>query len=80
MGKHTKTLDQIRRLNGGLHWTKVEALLLSWGATIEEKAGSTITFVLDGRKMTFDRPHPRKACGRGLVKKIRKHLRALGRL
>ena len=80
MGKHTQTLDQIRSLNGGLHWTKVEALLVSFGATVEEKSASTVTFVLDGRKITVDRPHPRKECGRGLVKRIRNQLREMGRL
>jgi hypothetical protein len=27
MGKHQDTLEQIRRLNGGLDWKKVEACL-----------------------------------------------------
>jgi len=30
MGKHSKTLDQIKDLNGGLHWSKVEALFKSY--------------------------------------------------
>ena len=74
------TLDQIRRLNAGLHWKKVEALLKHLGAEAYEGSGSTVTFVLNGRKLTVDRPHPRRECGRGLVKRVRSFLEGLGHL
>jgi hypothetical protein len=77
---HEKTLDQIRRLQGGLHWRKVEALLRNLGAEVYEGSGSTVTFVLDGVKLTADRPHPHKECGRGLVKRVRTYLDGLGYL
>jgi hypothetical protein len=80
MAKHDKTLDQIRRLNAGLHWTKVEKLLKSYGAEVYEGSGSTVTFVVDGVKLTIDRPHPRKECGKGLVKRVREYLRTIGKL
>jgi hypothetical protein len=80
MRKHEEVLDQIRRLNGGLHWTKVEALLRHLGADVYEGSGSTVTFVLDGRKLTVDRPHPRRECGIGLVKRVRSFLDSLGRI
>lgn len=80
MSKHDKTLDQIRRLNGGLHWSKVESLLKHMGAEVIERPGSVVVFVLDDHKMTFHRPHPRKECGRGLVKNVREHLKGLGRI
>lgn len=80
MGKHDATLDQIRRLNAGLHWNKVEALLRSLGAEVYEGSGSAMTFVLEDRKLTVDRPHPRKECGIGLVKRIRRFLSELGHL
>jgi predicted RNA binding protein YcfA (HicA-like mRNA interferase family) len=80
MTKHEDTLDQIRRLNGGLHWKKVEALLKHLGAEIYEGSGSTVTFVLEERKLTVDRPHPRRECGTGLVKRIRSYLSQLGHL
>jgi len=35
MTTHEKTLDQIRRLHGGLHWSKVEGLLRKLGAEEE---------------------------------------------
>ena len=74
------TLDQIRRLNAGLHWKKVEALLKHLGAEVYEGSGSTATFVLNCRKLTVDRPHPRRECGRGLVKRVRSFLEGLGHL
>jgi len=78
MAQHSDTLDQVQRLNGGLAWKKVEALLRSLGAEVYEGSGSTITFVLGERKLTVDRPHPRKECGWGLVKRVRSFLDELG--
>ena len=78
MARHHDTLEQIRRLNGGLHWKKVESLLEHLGAEVYEGSGSTVTFVIGQRKLTVDRPHPRKECGRGLVKRIRSYLDDLG--
>jgi predicted RNA binding protein YcfA (HicA-like mRNA interferase family) len=80
MAKHDKTLDQIRRLNGGLHWTDVEKLLKSYGAEVHEGKGSTVTFVVNGVKLTVDRPHPRRECGKGLVKRLREYLKSIGKL
>jgi predicted RNA binding protein YcfA (HicA-like mRNA interferase family) len=80
MAKHSGTLEQIRRLNPGLHWRKVEAYLRSAGADVYEGSGSTVTFVLDGRKLTVDRPHPRRDCGIGLVKRVRSYLQSIGHL
>jgi predicted RNA binding protein YcfA (HicA-like mRNA interferase family) len=80
MARHEQTLDQIRRLNGGLDWKKVESLLKHLGAELYEGSGSTVTFVLRNRKLTVDRPHPRRECGKGLVKRIRIYLDELGEL
>jgi predicted RNA binding protein YcfA (HicA-like mRNA interferase family) len=80
MSRHRGTLRQIRRLNGGLEWRRVERFLDALGAESYEGSGSTVTFVLKGRKLTVDRPHPRKECGRGLVKRVRSFLDSLGYL
>lgn len=80
MTRYEDTFDQIRRVNGGLHWKKVEALLKHLGAEVYEGRGSTVTFVLGGRKLTVDRPHPRRECGTGLVKRVKDYLEALGHL
>ncbi|MBM3501484.1 MAG: type II toxin-antitoxin system HicA family toxin [Armatimonadetes bacterium] len=75
-----KTLEQVRRLSAGLHWKKVEKLLTQLGAEVYEGGGSTVTFVLGGRKLTVDRPHPRRECGLGLVKRVRSFLEGLGHI
>ena len=80
MAKHDKTIDQIQSLNGGLHWTKVEKLLKSFDAEVHEGSGSTVTFVVGGVKLTVDRPHPRRECGKGLVRRVREYLRTIGKL
>jgi predicted RNA binding protein YcfA (HicA-like mRNA interferase family) len=80
MSMHDEAIQQIRRLNPGLPGKKVEACLRHLGAEIYEGSGSTVTFVLDGRKLTVDRPHPRRECGMGLVKRVRRFLDQLGRL
>jgi hypothetical protein len=80
MAPHDDTLDHIRRTNGGVHWKKVEALLRHLGAEVYQGSGSTVTFVIKGRKLTVDRPHPRKECGRGLAKSTKTYLHDLGYL
>ena len=80
MGKHSKTLNQIKDLNGGLHWSKVEALFKFYRAEIYEGSGSTVTFVMDGLKFTMDGPHRRRECGKGLVKRAREYLQKCGKL
>ena len=80
MAKHADTLEQIRRLNPGLHWKKVETCLKHLGAEVYEGSGSTVTFVLAQRKLTVDRPHPRRECGIGLVKRVRGYLESIGHL
>lgn len=76
--KHHRTRRRIDALEGATHWTDAEALLLALGAERYEGGGSTVTFVLEGRKLTVDRPHPRRECGIGLVKRLRRFLTETG--
>ncbi|MGK7313265.1 MAG: type II toxin-antitoxin system HicA family toxin [Candidatus Longimicrobiales bacterium M2_2A_002] len=70
--KHQRTYDNIKANNGGTHWSDVENLLKSeFEAEVYEGTGSTVTFVVKGVKLTVDRPHPRRECGRGLVSRVR---------
>jgi predicted RNA binding protein YcfA (HicA-like mRNA interferase family) len=80
MAKHEDTLEQVRALNGNLAWKRVEALLKHLGATVYEGSGSTVAFVLNDRKLTVDRPHPGKECGKGLVKRVKMYSEELGHL
>jgi hypothetical protein len=79
--KHQRTLDNIARIHAATHWSDVEALLTKQlDAEVHEGTGSTVTFVIDNVKFTVDRPHPRRECGRGLVKRVKAYLEELGHL
>ena len=79
--KHRRTFDNVVALNGGTHWADVEDLLKNgFAAQVYEGSGSTVTFVFRGVKLTVDRPHPRRECGRGLVKRINVFLAETGYL
>ena len=70
--KHQRTYDNIKANNGGTHWSDVEDLLKAeFGAEAYEGTGSTVAFVVDGVKLVVDRPHPRRECGRGLVRRVK---------
>ena len=78
--KVNKTLAAVfaNPLNGNLHWRDVEAMLDGLGAEKREMSGSAVAFKLADVRAVFDRPHPRKECGRGLVKRVRAFLAAAG--
>ncbi len=80
MAKHTKTLDQIRQRNGGLHWSKVAALLRHLGGEFTEGRRGSARIAIQGRRITVHRPHPRPECGRGLVGWMRELLEDIGEL
>ena len=77
--KHQRTYDNIIANNGGTHWSDVEDLLKSeFKAEVYEGTGSTVTFVVEGVKLTVDRPHPRQECGRGLVSRVKAFIEEVG--
>lgn len=77
-------LERVRRaifanpLNGNIHWKDAEALLDGLGAKKTEGSGSAVVFELNDVRAVFDRPHPRKECGKGLVKRLRVFLKNAG--
>lgn len=77
--RQRRTIESVLALNGGTHWADVEDVLRkALDAEIYEGSGSTVTFVVKGRKLTVDRPHPRRECGRGLVTRVRDFLDEVG--
>ena len=61
-------------IRGGLPWREVETMLDVLGAGKAEMGGSTVAFTLGTVRAVFDRPHPRRECGIGLVKRVRQFL------
>ena len=78
--KHLKTLNIIFTdpINGNLQWRKIEALFLALGAEKDEGTGSAITFILNGKRADFHRPHPNKETLRYRIKAAREFLEKAG--
>ena len=76
MGKHDKTLAAIFAdpIRASLRWRDIEALLVSLGASIEERSGSRIHVTLHGIDASFHRPHPNPNTDKGAVKSVRQFL------
>lgn len=78
--KHQKTLTLLFSdpVSGNIEWRKIEALLLALGAVSTERAGSAVSFVLNGVRADFHRPHPDKEALRYRVKDARSFLTKAG--
>lgn len=74
--KHRKTLELVFAdpVNGNLPWDRVEALLLSMGCEVVEGSGSSVTFVKDGKRAYFHRPHPQREALIYRIKAVREFL------
>ena len=78
--RHGRTLQAIFAdpVNGNIEWRRIEALFLALGATRMERAGSAVSFELNGAVAQFHRPHPDKAALRYRVKDARAFLKWAG--
>ena len=75
--KHAKTLAKVFSdpVSANIKWRDVEALLISLGASIEERSGSRIMISLNGIKFGVHRPHPSPNAKRYVVRNLREFLR-----
>ncbi|MBW3535902.1 MAG: hypothetical protein KY453_11925 [Gemmatimonadetes bacterium] len=78
--KHRRTLDQIASANPGTDWSDVKALLRHLAEDAVEAEGSAVTFFFTDAALTVHRPHPRRECGQGLVRRVRSFLQTTGHL
>jgi hypothetical protein len=78
--KHYKTLVAIFTdpVNGNLEWRKIEVLFIVLGCEIVEGNGSRVTFLLNGERADFHRPHPNKEALRYRVLDARAFLKRAG--
>lgn len=78
--KHRKTLQAVfsHPVNGGLHFDRIEALLLAAGCERIEAQGSTVLFCKNGHVVQFHRPHPQREALRYRVKAAREFLERIG--
>jgi hypothetical protein len=77
---HRKTLIAIFTdpINGNIEWRKIESLLIALECDLIEGSGSRITFILNGQRADFHRPHPNKEALRYRVKDVREFLQRAG--
>ncbi len=78
--RRRKTLEAIFAdpVNGNIEWRKIEALFLALGADKNEGQGSAVTFILNGKRADFHRPHPNKESLKYRVKAAREFLESAG--
>ena len=65
-------------VNGAIQWRLIESMLVSLGAVLVEGSGSRISFLLNGRRADFHRPHPGKEALRYRVRAVRELLEKAG--
>jgi hypothetical protein len=78
--KHKKTLKAIfdDPVRSDITWSKIESLLVALDAEISEGRGSRIRVALNGVRMVFHRPHPKKETDKGAVKSVQRFLKTAG--
>lgn len=78
--KQRKTLELIFKdpVPSDIRWTDIETLFKGFGGIIEEREGSRMCVKLNGIKLVFHRPHPKKVTNKGAVKSVRKFLKDAG--
>lgn len=64
--KHRKTLNTIFSFPTAitLEWRRIEALFVALNAKVIEGNGSRVSFIINGEKGDFHRPHPGKEAKR----------------
>ncbi len=74
--KHARTLAQVyaQPTSGTVRWSDIEALFVSLGATVKERAGSRVAIVWNGQVHIFHRPHPSPETDKGAVASVRRVL------
>jgi len=78
--KHKRTLKAIfdDPVRSDITWTRIESMLVALDAEISEGRGSRIRVALNGIRMVFHRPHPKKETDKGAVKSIQRFLKTAG--
>lgn len=74
--KHANTLRKIntRPVLGTIPWSDIESLFVALGATVEQRAGSRVAIILNGKPHVFHRPHPSPDTDKGAVASVKRLL------
>jgi len=74
--KQHRTLEAVFDVptRADVRWPDVESLLAALGADISEGRGSGLCVRLNGVTAVFQRPHPKRIAGKGMVDSVRMFL------
>ncbi len=80
MAKHKRTLEAIFTdpVRANIRWEDIEGMFRNHGADLAYPGGSVVIVRIQGRKIVFHSPHPRKETPRGAIRRIRDFLIELG--
>ena len=59
-------------------WSRIESLFIALSAEISEGRGSRIRVALNGVRMVFHRPHPKKETDKGALRSVQRFLKTAG--
>lgn len=65
-------------VNRNIEWRSIESLLVALECQVVEGSGSRVTFILNGQRADFHRPHPGTEALRYRVKDVREFLERAG--
>ena len=74
--KHERTLAAVfeEPTLANILWRDIESMLVHYGATLQEGAGSRVRVLLNENRVTLHRPHPQKETNRYTVRDLREFL------
>ena len=78
--KHRKTLEAVfdEPIRSDIEWSRIESLFVALDAEISKGRGSRIRVALNGVRMVFHRPHPKKETDKGALKSVQRFLKTAG--
>lgn len=78
--RHRRTVAQVYRdpVPSDFEFRDFEALVRALGGDVEERAGSRVAFIVEGRIAHFHRPYPGPVARPAAVRQMRVFLRAIG--
>ncbi len=78
--KNRRLLEKVfaRPVPPDIPWRDIERLFKAVGAEVEEREGSRVAVIMEGRVHIFHRPHPSPNTDKGAVAAVRKVLQENG--
>lgn len=74
--KHLVTLRKIntRPVLGTIPWSDIESLFEALGAKVQQREGSRVAIIVNGKPHVYHRPHPSPDTDKGAVASVKRLL------